>query len=219
MKDSIRKMLFPGNFHLNFQVKSVLCTHFYRDAFDWIMLYKLSRQCEIESLSIKTKQFIHLRMALECMLKALLICLSKRSEKPEDAYSAAKKCSHNIEKLVNGCNARASGRYRICTKAMMERFRKVDSLGIGIRYDLEMKTAYKMQTPVEIFTESGPISDVLTNYKFHNEIWDDILFIRATFDRASEKRLGKHKSHVMARLSEIENYIRKITLRKTVGGV
>jgi len=210
MKDSIRKMLFPGNFHLDFQVKVVLCLHYYRDATDWILLYKASKNCEYESLSIKTKQFIHLRMALECILKALLICLSKRDEDPKKAYNAARRCSHNIEKLVNGCKARSSGRYRICTKAMLERFQKIDKLGIGIRYDLEMKTAYKMQKPEEVFTESGPVSTVLLDYDFHTETWKDIITLMDTYNNISEKRFAKHRGHVMSRLGEIEAYVRKI---------
>jgi hypothetical protein len=199
-----------GNFFLEFQVKSRLFSHFTHDAHDWVKLYHASLNCDTETLSIKTKQFMNLRMALECTLKAILIGLSKQSETARDAYKSALNCRHNLEKLVNQCKARAGNSYRICTRATLKRLQRINRLGIGIRYDVDMKTAYKQQTLAEVYSGEGPVSGVVVSDEFHKQVRHDIASLMAHARRIREKRLAKHSGGILSDMIKVEDYIRVI---------
>ncbi len=199
---------------MEFQTKHTLFGHYIRDASDWCTLYNASQQCDRITLSIQTKRFMHLMMALECILKAILIALSKRDESAEDAYKSARKCNHNLEELVNQCKSRSGTRYRICTKPMIERLIIIDKLGIGIRYDVDMKTALKKQSFEERLTGDGPVSGVVDSEDFHELVKQDVFYLIRLSRRISKKRLSKHSGGLVLNMAKVEDYIRKIMAKR-----
>ncbi|OAQ20037.1 hypothetical protein [Thermosulfurimonas dismutans] len=197
-------------FSLESHVKAVLFGHFFRDAADWIALYHHSQSFPVHNMSIMTKQFIMLRMALECILKAILIGLSKKDETAKEAYIVARKCSHNLSKIIAECKERANGKYRICTKQTFERIQKIDKLGIGVRYDLDMKTAYKKESFTERITGTGPVSGVIIDEEFQEDMKNDFLHFVRLAKRVWDKRLKGYNIILGSRIKEINDYINSI---------
>ncbi len=205
------KRLYGKRFSLESQAKSYIFGHFFRDSSDWAALFHHSRKFPIHNMSIMTKQFIMLRMAIaEYVLKSILIGLSKKNETAKDIYKIALNCRHNIEKLIEECKRRSNGRYRICNKAAFERIKKIEKLGIGIRYDLNMKMAYKNQSFAEWATGTGPVSGVVIDEDFHKLMHKDLLFFVALAKRVCNKRLKGHNITSGDRIGDVHDYIKKI---------
>ncbi len=190
--------LFPNKFFLECQAKHSLYAYYVQDTLDWMILYKLSRG-EYEGKSRTSKRFILLRMALECILKAILIGLSKRDESAEEAYKAARNCGHNLEKLIKECKLRSEKRYRICSKETMDRLCYIEKFRIGIRYNFDMKTA-----------DRSSISKGVLDDNFHEEIYKDLSSFLKIVRRISYNRFLKHQAIRGDKLSELENHLHSL---------
>lgn len=197
-------------FSLEFHAKSDIFSHFFRDANDWYLLYEHSQKIPITNLSIITKQFVLLRMAMECILKALVIGLSSRDESAKTAYGIAKSCSHRLGRATDESKKRSKKQYRICTKATSSRIAMIDALGIGIRYDSDMKTAYKRQTFAQWATGSGPVSGVVIDDDFHNEMKTDYFNFVKLAKRVCRKRLHGYNVRSGNRIEEVGEYVKRI---------
>ena len=197
-------------FSIEAQVKSDLFGHFFRDANDWINIYKASQNLEIINMSIMTKQFILLRMDIECILKAILIGLSNNNESAKQAYKSARKCSHNLEKLIEGCKMRINRRYHLCKKKTIDRIRKIDRLSINVRYDLDMKTAFKNESFAEWATGTGPVSGVVIDEKFQEEMEKDYYGFVSLAMRVCRQRLKGHNIRRGSEMAKVDDYIKRI---------
>ena len=144
-----------GNFYLESQVKHRLHTYYFKDAYQWRLLYNNSLDPEYYSVAFEAKRFVFLSMAYECMLKAILISLSKREETAEQIYKVARDCNHKLERLVLQCKNRAKKHYRICSNETFKRIQQIDKLGIAIRYNMDMMIAYTNQYSVQQITNYG----------------------------------------------------------------
>ena len=197
-------------FSLEFHAKSNLFGHFLCDATDWYLLYKHSTRLHVQTMSIMTKQFVMLRMAMECVLKAILIGLSPRGESAQDAYSQIRCCGHNLSRLIRECRRRSRSRYRIALASTLLRIQQTDVLGIGVRYDADMKTAYKRQSFIDWATGTGPVSGVIIDEGFHRATRQDYFRFVKLAKRVSKARLHCYQICSGERISEVDDYIGRI---------
>jgi hypothetical protein len=193
-------------------VKNVLSSQFARDAYDWIELYFLSLPKDYQSISLMSKRFMNLRMALECLLKSMLIELSDKNETAKNAYSVCKNCGHNLEKLANECKQRSHSKFRICNKTGLIRLRQMNHFHIGLRYDIDLKEQYRKEDIPSRFTATGKITGVLQNDDFHKELLKDLSFMFKQNRRIYKWRFAKHKYYKFSRYREILKYIETLTL-------
>ncbi|MFH2108078.1 MAG: hypothetical protein ABII93_05355 [Chrysiogenia bacterium] len=99
MKKNQFLSLLCGNFHLEYQTKYAISLYFHWDSNDWYKFYLLTKEDEYQRLSFQAKRFIALRMCIECLLKAIIISLSNRSESAEDTYEVIRRGSHKLLSL------------------------------------------------------------------------------------------------------------------------
>ncbi len=202
--------LLSGKFHLEFQVKYALSLYFYGDSNDWLKFYIMTHEDEYQRLSFTAKRFIALRMSIECLLKSILISLSKKNEKAEDIYKVARKSSHKLEILVGEAQNRSSNKYKICKKDTLERLKQMDALSINIRYDVDFKVKYKKQTVPELLMEKGPVFDTVLSDNYHKLLISDMQYMSDKLKIIQNKRFKRHMSHRASRMDEIEDYIKQI---------
>ena len=120
-----------------------------------------------------------------------------------------RKCSHDLVKLAQLCSSRADGRYRIVTPKFRQSLRRINDLGIGLRYDLDFKTAYKAQTVSELYGD-GPVSGVVLDDEFRRSTLGEVANLCERARRIRERRFEKHKGHTLSEGSRIEAYIRRL---------
>ena len=214
-KESMKKNKFLsflcGNFFLDYQTKYALSLYFYWDSNDWYKFYLLTKEDKYQRLSFQAKRFIALRMCIECLLKAIIISLSARSESAGDAYETIrKKGSHKLLFLQKAAQIRSKKKYKICTKATLERLKTLDSLSINIRYDVDFKVQYKQQTGKQLLSESGPIFNTVLSMSYHDLLLSDIKYLNNKLSVISEKRFKKHKRHSADKMGQIEDYMKRI---------
>jgi len=133
--------------------------------------------------------------------------LSKKYESASDAYGMARKHKHNLNKLFNECNSRADKKYRLLSPAFVPNLNKIENLGVGIRYDVNFKTAFKRQSVRETFF-NGPISGVVLDGSFRKEFFDETIEL---YERASKiygVRFKKHWASTGEEAGRVDQYIK-----------
>jgi hypothetical protein len=205
-----KKPFYVNRFHLEFQVKHTVSSHFTGDAYDWIELYFISRPRDYRTLSIVSKRIMNLRMAQECILKSMLIALSKKNETAEEAYKSCKGCGHNLERLVIQCKQRSQNRFRICTKPGFVRIQKMTQFHIGLRYDIDLKDEYRKKDFGSRATLTGGVSGILSDDDFHKNILKDLSYMLRQNRRICQRRFLKHRCLRMSKYGEIIKYINKL---------
>jgi len=202
------KLKLTGPFHLETQVKAQIARNYLRDASEWLFIHKKIQEIdEYIAMSFEAKKFINLRFSMECSLKSLIMSLSKRKERAEEAYNIARKFSHNLMKLFEECKKRAEGKYKICSKSFIPEIDKIEKLGIEIRYDLDFKIAYKKQSFRELFV-NGPISSVILDSSFHEKFWHETINLYKKTNKIYGIRFKKHRLILFSNSGKIDEYIR-----------
>ena len=89
-------------------------------------------------------------------------------------------------------------------------FAKINRLSVGIRYDLDFKTEYKSQSLTEKFNGDGPISGVVLNQAFREDMHQEAIQIHKRALKIQKSILGKHCAMMMSNLDVVEDYMRRI---------
>jgi hypothetical protein len=204
-----------GKFYLETQVKCWISRHYLRDAHEWIRAYNILNDNDPDYLakSFEAKKVICLRFSLECSLKSLIMSLSKRAESANGAYGVLRRHLHNLNALYQECLSRARGRYRIITPSFTSKLVKIANLGVGIRYDLDLMTAYRRQSPREKILVDGPVSEVILNDSFRKEFVRETIKLYRQASKIHDARFAKHKWATMESVGKVDNYIRTQIVR------
>ncbi len=197
-----------GKFYLEPQVKSQISRYYLRDAYEWVRIYRnLMSESEYYSKSFEAKKFVCLRFALECSLKSLIMSLSNNKESASDSYKSLRNHQHDLTGLAKECISRAGRKHKIISPAFMIGLAKIDKLGVGIRYDLDFKTAYKKQTIRELFVD-GPVSGVVLDDSFRKDFFRGTLFVLKKANLVNKIKFSKHLCCTLADAGKVEDYIR-----------
>ncbi len=198
-----------GKFYLQPQVKSQISRNYLRDAHEWLRIYKIlvNEQQDYISKSLEAKKFIHLWFSVECSLKSIIMSLSNKNESALDAYKILIGCQHNLTKLYKVCLCRAAKKYRIISPSFVQKLAKIDNLKIGIRYDLNFKTAYKKQSLRELFFD-GPVSGVVLDDSFRKEFFEEAIKLYKRASKLYGVRFAKHGASTAADAGKVDDYIK-----------
>lgn len=206
-----RSVKIGGKFYLETQVKCQIATHFLRDARDWLNIYKIleTQQKDYISMSFEAKKYSNLRFSLECSLKSLIMSLSKKNESASKAYRIIRGHKHNLINLYKECLSRGGKKCRVISPRFSSKVEKIENVGVGIRYDMDFKTAYKRQSLKELFID-GPISAVVLDNAFRKEFFHEAFEIYKRASKVRSRRFAKHLGCTGDKIGKIEDYIRNI---------
>lgn len=199
-----------GKFFKEFQVKSRLFGHFFRDGLEWKAIQAAPVDFA-DTRSLRAKRVFMLRMSIECFLKSIFIALSGRTESAKEVYRRAVGCKHDLRKLLEGCSSRAQGRYRIGVKILRDRLLRVNELGVGIRYEADFMAAMRCESPAERAGNSGLVTGVILDDEFVAMFQQDSTVLMKLAIRINKKRLGKHKAVTGKNIGVLEKCVFEIT--------
>lgn len=194
-----------GNYSVESKAKAAIASHFHRDAYDWIGIFETLESHYDVRMSARAKCLVNLNFALECDLKAFAVLLSKRDESAECIYRKLRRCSHKLVELERLCREMSQGKYRIISPKFRDKLSSIDKIGVSVRYDLDLKTAYKLQSFEERILNSGTISSILT-HEFSDAIYTEARELHIRVQKAFKRRFTKiiaHEEQVNDRLKEI----------------
>ncbi|MDD5044863.1 MAG: hypothetical protein PHU91_03990 [Candidatus Omnitrophica bacterium] len=203
-----------GRFYLETQVKSWITGYFLRDAREWLHIYNILQEQQDDWLvmSYEAKKFINLRFSFECSLKSLIMSLSNKYELASQAYEILRRHQHDLSNLYKECLSRGRRKYRIISPSFEPKLAKIDNLGIGIRYDLDFKTAYKRQSFRELFVD-GPVSSVVLDDSFRKDFLKETTNLYKRARKIESIRFAKHHISTGDDAGRVENYIRTKIIR------
>ena len=129
---------FTPKFNSNTFLKKTMCDSMFLDAIQFLWrVHYLLRNDQFHDRNWYSKIYVDISMAIESDLKAIIIALSKSSEKPEEAYRKARFMSHNIKNLYAEVELRAKNRIKLLSKKDRENLiEKYATLNVSNRYDL-----------------------------------------------------------------------------------
>lgn len=119
-------------------LKATIADSMFKDANQFLWrVHFLLRTSDFTDRNWYSKIYVDLLMAIESDLKGLIVCLSKDSESPEDAYKSARKKGHDIKQLYSEVELRAKNRLKLLSVKQKERlFVDFTILNVNNRYDL-----------------------------------------------------------------------------------
>ena len=162
---------FLPKFNADRFIKSTIAGSMKQDAQDFIWRVDCIKQnMEYGGYSFFSKIYVDLLMAIESDLKCLIISLSKRDEKPEDAYIAARSKSHNISKLYAEVETRAKNRLKLLNSKDKEEIIYASTyIRVSNRYHLFSLLQIREEDPINRDFGYGEYSSLLS-LEYINEL-------------------------------------------------
>lgn len=130
-------------------LKATIADSMFKDANQFLWrVHFLLRTSDLTDRNWYSKIYVDLLMSIESDLKGLIICLSKDSESPEEAYRVARKKGHDIKLLYNEVESRAKNRLKLLPIKTKEKLlNDFTTLNVNNRYDLV--TFYDIRNDME----------------------------------------------------------------------
>lgn len=183
-----------GPFDAAMQVKAEVASCYIRDGSDLLELFWMGWKSDRNNFSYRSKLFINLRMVIECYLKGLVIVLSEKTETPEDAFKMAKKASHSLASLLEAVQTRSKWTKRYFRKASDALIAQVDSMKVGLRYEVDMVAEFSKETFEEQLLNSGSMSGTIGSDEWMMSVFDHAQYIGKKAQKAFRKKLKDHTS-------------------------
>lgn len=181
-----------GRFFPEWQTKSLIAHAFLRDADDLLEMSECAWESARDNRSYRSKIFMNLRMAYECVLKSLIVAYSKQNESPEDAYDKARKAAHKLATLLAEAKNRSGKRRSLFSKSSDARIRLIDTMKVGLRYEIDLVAAFGSESVEQDILQSGPMSSTIGSGDWMIATMTDVGSVIERARKVLRKRFKRH---------------------------
>ncbi len=188
-------------------LKAQIARLFFADGNDLLWRAHHTAKAEFQHRSWIGKIYVDYVMAAECALKAVIIRYSPDTESPQDAYSKARRHSHDIGKLLKEAESRLGPGYSFVS-AECRAFMTSLPYSVSARYDLELLSSHWN-------TQKGydsKLNDSIRDPAFMAQLHTQTFALVEAVKTASEIAPNRSLPVVASRLKNIQDAFRNLKL-------
>ncbi|KAB2877535.1 hypothetical protein F9K33_16240 [bacterium] len=151
-------------FNVDRYLKARLAQYFLLDSQDFFhRIQILNKSPRFSPNTFTPKTLVDTIMCVECALKSIIISLSRSNEKPENAYLAARRCGHIIDRLLTEASRRSFHRVSFLSKREIQILLQLKNIGVEGRYAYEIANKMQQEDPLLRFLREGAVTKLLNS--------------------------------------------------------